>query len=246
MTNINDNNYELWLLRYAEGELTENECAELERWLYTHPKAAEELSLYNESPRLQRDENIRFVNVPRHQTHSLWQVAWRWVAAASVVLALTVPGLRHVTRTQLASADNNRQAEQPENMDNLEMPRVDETVFAFENTPQALSSEAESGRASAQGNKKRVASVDNISIAQLSEVQQLETEVLAELDTTGTIVQLDEYTSPDIQYVDNLIVYDDESEASVECVANEVVYTHTENGINPVALFIGTFIKVTK
>ena len=47
MTTIDNNNYELWLLRYAEQELSPKERVEVEQWLAGHPDAAEELALYN-------------------------------------------------------------------------------------------------------------------------------------------------------------------------------------------------------
>ena len=60
MTTIDNNNYELWLLRYAEGELTAAECKAVEAWLASHSEAAEELALYSEAPRLERDESVRY------------------------------------------------------------------------------------------------------------------------------------------------------------------------------------------
>ena len=48
MTTIDNNNYELWLLRYAEGDLTATEREAVEAWLADHPEAAEELALYGE------------------------------------------------------------------------------------------------------------------------------------------------------------------------------------------------------
>ncbi len=63
MATIDNNNYELWLLRYAEGELTDSERLEVEAWLQSHPEAAEELALYNEAPRLECDENVRYTRL---------------------------------------------------------------------------------------------------------------------------------------------------------------------------------------
>ncbi len=60
MATIDNNNYELWLLRYAEGELTDSERNEVEAWLQSHPEAAEELALYNEAPRLERDDTVTY------------------------------------------------------------------------------------------------------------------------------------------------------------------------------------------
>lgn len=94
MITIDDNNYELWLLRYAEGELTAAEREAVEAWLARHPEAAEELALYGEAPKLERDESIRYAAVPQQHPRPLWPAALRWSAAAAVVLALMVPALR--------------------------------------------------------------------------------------------------------------------------------------------------------
>lgn len=94
MTTIDNNNYELWLLRYAEGELTAAEREAVEAWLADHPEAAEELALYDEAPRLVRDETVRYAAVSQQHTAPLWPAFLRWSAAASVVVALMVPALR--------------------------------------------------------------------------------------------------------------------------------------------------------
>lgn len=94
MTTIDNNNYELWLLRYAEGELTAAEREAVEAWLADHPEAAEELALYDEAPRLVRDETVRYAAVSQQHTAPLWPAFLRWSAAAAVVVALMVPALR--------------------------------------------------------------------------------------------------------------------------------------------------------
>ncbi len=94
MTTIDNNNYELWLLRYAEGELTAAEREAVETWLASHPEAAEELALYGEAPRLERDETVRYAAVSQQHTAPLWPAFLRWSAAAAVVVALMVPALR--------------------------------------------------------------------------------------------------------------------------------------------------------
>lgn len=94
MTTIDNNNYELWLLRYAEDELTAVERETVEAWLADHPEAAEELALYSEAPRLERDETVRYAAVPQQSTEPLWPALLRWSAAAAVVVALMVPALR--------------------------------------------------------------------------------------------------------------------------------------------------------
>lgn len=97
MEKINDNNYELWLLRYAEGELSADERVTVEAWLAEHPEAAEELALYNEAPRLEADESIHY----KAPVRPLWPALMRWSAAAAAVVALMVPALRMGTMDTL-------------------------------------------------------------------------------------------------------------------------------------------------
>lgn len=91
MEKIDDSNYELWLLRYAEQELTSEEREEVEQWLAGHPEAAEELTLYNEAPRLEQDETVRCTTLPQRHTLPLWPAVLRWSAAAAVVALLMLP-----------------------------------------------------------------------------------------------------------------------------------------------------------
>ena len=101
MTTIDNNNYELWLLRYAEGDLSAEEHEAVEVWLAGHPEAAEELALYDEAPRLGADVSVRYeFPLPQH-TQPLRPAALRWSAAAAVVAALMVPALRMGTMDTL-------------------------------------------------------------------------------------------------------------------------------------------------
>lgn len=94
MTTIDNNNYELWLLRYAEGDLNAGERSAVESWLSTHPDAAEELALYNEAPRLEKDERVRYAASPQRHSAPLWPAVLRVSAAAAVVLLLMLPAMR--------------------------------------------------------------------------------------------------------------------------------------------------------
>lgn len=95
-TKIDNTNYELWLLRYAEGDLGADERAAVEAWLAGHPEAAAELALYREAPRLERDASVQYVATPLQPTapHPLWPLLARWSAAAAVIAALMLPALR--------------------------------------------------------------------------------------------------------------------------------------------------------
>lgn len=234
MMNINDTNYELWLLRYAEQELTDAERTEVEQWLATHPDAAKELALYNEAPRLQRDEKVRYVAVPRQQIQPLWKAASRWAAAAAVIAALMIPGLHNTSNNTstppLLTASNTPIPNQPEKTERIEKPEAPQR----QEKPMKLE--------------------------KLEKLEQLERpenpqELLAELtkpDTQEEPKILEELKEPEMpetptpQYVNDLIVYEEEPEplAIEVTAATEVVYT--ESGINPIGLFISTFIKVNK
>ena len=93
MTTINDSNYELWLVRYADQELTADEAAAVQAYLATHPEAAEELSLFGATPRLEADTTIHAEcrEQLRHKTIPLLaKPALRWTAAAAVLAAILV------------------------------------------------------------------------------------------------------------------------------------------------------------
>ena len=91
MESINNNNYELWLVRYADGDLTAAERAAVEQWLEGHPEAAEELKLYGEAPRLERDESVHYAAAVPGRVQPLWPAVLRWSAAAAVVSLVAVP-----------------------------------------------------------------------------------------------------------------------------------------------------------
>ena len=91
METINNNNYELWLVRYADGDLTADERKAVEQWLEGHPEAAEELKLYGEAPRLEREESVHYAAAVPGRVQPLWPAVLRWSAAAAVVALVAVP-----------------------------------------------------------------------------------------------------------------------------------------------------------
>ena len=96
METIDDSNYELWLMRYVDGDLTADEHEAVEQWLEGHPAAAEELAFYREAPRLECDERVHYAATTRPQPRPLWTGGWRWAAAAAVVLLLLTPAAIHL------------------------------------------------------------------------------------------------------------------------------------------------------
>lgn len=123
MTTIDNNNYELWLLRYAEGDLTAGERAAVETWLASHPDAVEELALYNEAPRLEKDESVRYGATPLHRPMPLWPAVLRFGAAAAVVLLLMLPAMRMGIMDRMEAplfvAENRPVAETPQQQQQL-------------------------------------------------------------------------------------------------------------------------------
>lgn len=128
MTTIDNNNYELWLLRYAEDELNAGERADVEAWLSTHPDAAELLALYNEAPRLEKDESVRYAAVPQRHSAPLWPAVLRFGAAAAVVLLLMLPAMRmgimDTMEAPLFVAENRPVAEPPQQQQQQQLPVI--------------------------------------------------------------------------------------------------------------------------
>ena len=227
MMNINNDNYELWLRRYAEQELTDAERAEVEQWLAMHPDAAEEFALYAEAPRLGRDASVHYTaSSPRKM---LWPIAVRWAAAAAVVAALMVPAMQKVTAPHLEStlvAENK-----------IDIPS--------DPSPSSLPSQASPTRTAIQASPARMAS-PTISPKE-EEPLFASTEEPVITDTLAPSLPFDTLPVASTIYVDNLIVYVDEPAPVEEYAATDINYVSAKgDGINPVVHFIGTFLKTTR
>ena len=228
MMNINDDNYELWLLRYAEQELTEAECREVEQWLAVHPEAAEELVLYNEAPRLEKDEGVRYAAVPLQRSVPLWPAVAQWAAAAAVVAALMVPAMRSALVPEAAPI---QVAEAP-----ITPSKPSLASPTSPTSPTSLTSQASSA---SQNRKTSPASLP----ASLPEAPLLaeETPILQD-----TLSEIPVEETPSVLYVDDLIVYEDEPAPANDYAVNDVTYVNDDSGINPVAHFLGIFFKITR
>lgn len=187
METIDNNNYELWLLRYAEQGLTTEEREAVEAWLAEHPEAAEELALYNEAPRLQRDESITYAATMLQHTQPLWPAVLRWSAAAAVVAALMVPAIGGIT--EMESGQWPVASEQLAQVDLNE-----ESIIKNEELPEEVRSEMPVVKAVAiQQEEPMMAEV----IEQVEEPVDEESEEIEVLPTV-----------PEVIYTDNLIVYE--------------------------------------
>lgn len=230
--NINDDNYELWLLRYAEQELTAEERAEVERWLADHPEAAAELALYGEAPRLERDTEVHYTGATLQHSTPLWPVLLRWAAAAAVVAVLMMPAMRHtvapkaeptlVAENQTPASESLDNLENLEDLDNLENL---ESLESLEKTEPAV----------------LLAESQPVEVPEPADEPLPETEEPAIAETAQPAA---------IEYVDNLIVFEDEipeNPSNIDILAAaDVTYTRSTSGINPIGHFISTFIKSNK
>lgn len=223
--NINDDNYELWLLRYAEQELSEAECREVEQWLAVHPEAAEELALYGEAPRLEKDEGVKYAAVPLQRSVPLWPAVAQLAAAAAVVAALMVPAMRSAFVPEAAPI---QVAEAP--------ITPSKPSLASPTSPTSPTSQASSA---SQNRKTSPASLP----ASLPEAPLLaeETPILQD-----TLSEIPVEETPSVLYVDDLIVYEDEPAPANDYAVNDVTYVNDDSGINPVAHFLGIFFKITR
>lgn len=213
MATIDNNNYELWLLRYAEGELTDSERLEVEDWLADHPEAAEELALYNEAPRLEANPTVTYTAASPQRMRPLWSAAWRWSAAAAVLIALMLPALRMGTMDTL-------EPQQPL-LATTTIPATPE-IPEIQNTPNARTTP------SIPKNQITPTSIETIeaitTIATIDTIPTIDT--IETNDLTPTFIpstSLIVYTpAPDTLYTNTLIVYDD-SRPSLRDVASEWV-----------------------
>ncbi len=223
--NINDDNYELWLLRYAEQELTDAERREVEQWLAVHPEAAEELALYGEAPRLEKDEGVKYAAVPLQRSVPLWPAVAQWAAAAAVVAALMVPAMRSALVPEAAPIQVAEALITPS-----------KPSLASPTSPTSLTSQASSA---SQNRKTSPASLP----ASLPEAPLLaeETPILQD-----TLSEIPVEETPSVLYVDDLIVYEDEPAPANDYAVNDVTYVSDDSGINPVAHFLGIFFKITR
>ena len=203
MITIDDSNYELWLLRYAEQELTAEERKAVEAWLAEHPEAAEELELYIEAPRLQRDEKVRFVAMPLQHIQPLWPAVLRWSAAAAVVAALMVPAIGGITEMESGEwrAESGELAQADLN---------EELIIKNEELPEEVRNEVSVAKSVVrQQEEPMMAEV----IEQVEEPVDEESEEIEVLPTVPEVIYTDNLIvyepAPDTVYTSGLIVYDD-------------------------------------
>ena len=222
--NINDNNYELWLLRYAEQELTSEERAEMERWLADHPDAAGELALYNEAPRLERDETVHYTGTPLQHSLPLWSTVLQWTAAAAVVAVLMMPAWQKVTAPH------------------VEPIMVAENHIDIPSTPSQTSSPS-------QASPTRIASTARKTSPAITPEEPIFAENTT-IDSVAPAPQYDTLPTDSPIYVDDLIVFEDEtpeSTSATDILADaDITYTQSTSNINPIGHFISTFIKANK
>ena len=210
MVTIDDSNYELWLVRYADGELSTTERVAVEAWLAQHPAAAEELAFYNEAPRLAADTSVHYAGGQhRVAVAPLWRKAGSWAAAAAVVAALMLPLKVHE-----------------------ESPVA--PVQVAEVVPAPLAEEAAPAEKEQMVHSPKV--VEQRMVAQAEVVAPLPA-----ADTTEEALPQETIAEPALQYVDDLIVFEEDTLCAGESVA-AVYVEYTNEGI-ALSRLIGSFLK---
>lgn len=214
MITIDNNNYELWLLRYAEGDLTADECKAVEQWLESHPESAEELALYNEAPRLEKDESVRYTAAIPQQTMPLWPAVLRWSAAAAVVAALMVPAIGGITEMESGEwrAESGELAQADLN---------EELIIKNEELPEEVRSEVPVVKAVARPQEELVIA-EAIEETPSAEPALDESEKPEVLPTVPEVIYTDNLIvyeqAPDTVYTNDLIAYDDSRRSWTEDV----------------------------
>jgi hypothetical protein len=214
METIDNNNYELWLLRYAEQELTDGEREVVEQWLADHPEAADELVLYADAPRLEKDESVRFAAAVSPRTEPLWPAMLRWSAAAAVVAALMVPAIGGITEMESGEW----------RVESGEVAQADlneELIIKNEELPEEVRSEVPVVKAVARPQEELVIA-EAIEETPSAEPALDESEKPEVLPTVPEVIYTDNLIvyeqAPDTVYTNNLIVYDDSRRSWTEDV----------------------------
>ncbi|MBR4803102.1 MAG: hypothetical protein IK032_00505, partial [Bacteroidales bacterium] len=90
--NINEENYELYLYRYAEGLLTDDERRELEAVLPSHPEWQELLDLYDPDLKITAQPHEVFPDKEslKHKPAAIFPLYARIAVASSLALLLGV------------------------------------------------------------------------------------------------------------------------------------------------------------
>lgn len=194
MVTIDDNNYELWLLRYAEQELTAEERETVEAWLAEHSEAVSELALYNEAPRLQRDESIKYYA----HTKPLWPVLLHWGAAAAVVVALIIP-VALIKQENAVMVPHVAQMLQTETV----VPVADTNMAIMNNAKPIKRKETiqDDVQLTAELVVDKAKAIENT-----EEIEIQEPVVIPEVIYTDNLIVYE--SAPDTMYTNNLIVYD--------------------------------------
>ncbi len=214
MITIDDSNYELWLLRYAEQELTTEEREAVEAWLAEHPEAAEELALYNDAPRLVKDVSVRFAAAVSPRTEPLWPAMLRWSAAAAVVAALMVPAIGGITEMEKVKPLSTEVAQVQSGNEECGM-RDEELEATVNEKPVALPVVA------LPQEEVMVAEVIDEEETPVVEepielLAQEEPEVVPEVIYCDNLIAYE--SAPDTVYTNNLIAYDDSRRSWTEDV----------------------------
>lgn len=222
MTTIDSNNYEVWLLRYAEDELDAAERKSVEAWLASHPDATDELTLYLEAPRLERDDSVSFAASLPH-SRPLWPVVLRWSAAAAVLAAVLLPlTVRRPSHNAVPEAVVALAPELPSPV----APASEPVAVA---TPPAVRHRTPAPKA------EPIAPTSDTAVSPSADL------LASAPAPSDTLPPVAASPSPAPVYVDDLIVVEDDCPPAENSLA-AVYIEQTNDGIN-VSRLIGSFLK---
>ncbi len=223
-------NFELYLLRYCEGTLTERERADVERSLAENPEWRELVAFYQDSPRLSSAEPAPYARRERLVDGGMRRrrmlVLWPSVAAAACVVLVAGSMLWHFHSPEptVAQADEAVVPVQVPVLANDEEKAPPAMVAAVDAMPRQQVRPA--GRQEVSPADDEVAEPEAVSVEDLIPVFSHETELVAENNDAASedagepmeeIINSQEAVSPQEAVVTNqLITYIDDAPDGVE------------------------------
>lgn len=127
---INDHNYQEWLLSSTDGELTPEQEGQLKNWLASRPAVTSELAAYQRA-RLEPDYTIAFPDkslLYRHEEpRRIIGIRWQRIAVAASLLLTISTSIWLLSRQQSVAPENNSIAQtDASRLPAIKSPSIDE------------------------------------------------------------------------------------------------------------------------
>ncbi|MBO4740423.1 MAG: hypothetical protein J5605_02135 [Bacteroidales bacterium] len=215
---INTENYELYLFRYAEGLLTDDERLEVEAFLQQHKDLQEELSLYDPNLKIAAQAKVVFSNKNslKHKYISLFPAYAKVAVAASISVLLAVgafvlTGNTNTNDNQAITAHTKKidtsNATETKTEQILEHPQNTSYTTLYTKTETPIATSVKTAQ-----NNEEIATSENtvvtIEIAEATETTEFQNDSGNEKDTTSSDNDLVFISTPqNVVYTDQLISY---------------------------------------